>query len=132
MKKLISQSLKNTFLSGRIAGLHGLLFMLQMCVLDNTVICGISDDMQLFLPIAVDYIDYNISSNNAVLQQSEEHTLLVWALVFYVIENVDVPHIEEHFVNTVFTTLLTTLCAPDINTSILLPLIKVLNIGYFY
>lgn len=64
VKKLLMQHLKSAFLPARIGSLHGLLYLIQGCLLSNTVIGGISEEMQMILPIAVEYIQCNINMNN--------------------------------------------------------------------
>lgn len=58
------QYLKSTFLPARIGSLHGLLYLIQGCLLSNTVIGGVSDEMHTILPIAVEYVKCNINMNN--------------------------------------------------------------------
>uniref|UniRef100_A0A1Y1K0T3 Huntingtin n=1 Tax=Photinus pyralis TaxID=7054 RepID=A0A1Y1K0T3_PHOPY len=101
VKKLIAQNLKSGFLPSKIASLHGLLYVVQGCVLGNTRIGGLSEEMQLILPIAVEYIENYIHLLNGVSTQSLEHTLLVWALAFYLIENIEQSYFNPEFIMTV-------------------------------
>lgn len=64
IKKLLMQYLKSTFLPARIGSLHGLLYLIQGCLLSNTVIGGISEELQILLPIAVEYVQCNINMCN--------------------------------------------------------------------
>lgn len=64
VKKLLMQYLKSTFLPARIGSLHGLLYLIQGCLLSNTIIGGISEELQTILPVAVEYVQCNISMNN--------------------------------------------------------------------
>lgn len=64
VKKLIVQNLKSGFLPSKIASLHGVLYILQGSVLGNTRIGGLSEEMQLIFPVAVDYIQCHINLNN--------------------------------------------------------------------
>lgn len=58
---MLTQSLRSPFLPTRIASLHGLLYILQGCILGNTIIGGVSEETQLFLPVAVEYVTCNIN-----------------------------------------------------------------------
>ncbi|XP_050315238.1 huntingtin-like [Anthonomus grandis grandis] len=97
-KKLLVQFLKSPFLPTRISSLHGLLYVLEGCILSNIAIGGISEELQLILPCAVEYIQVNLSSNHPVLKKSQEHALVLWSLAFYILENVDEHHVESNFV----------------------------------
>ncbi|XP_022909585.2 huntingtin [Onthophagus taurus] len=98
IKRLISQGLKSAFLAMRIASLHGLLYLLQGCILSNTVIGGISEELQLFLPLITEYVQCNMNTTNNVLMRSQDHNLLLWAITFYVIEHVKEIHLPIDFV----------------------------------
>lgn len=129
------QYLKSTFLPARIGSLHGLLYLIQGCLLSNTVIGGISEELQILLPIAVEYVQCNINMCNkwdfclcekktrasfnrlcysSILKQSQEHTLLVWALAFYLIENLDETHFEQNFTEIILQAALSQLLDDDI------------------
>lgn len=97
IQRIVTQTLKSSFLPSRIASLHGILYIMQGCVLGNTVIGGLSEEMQLFVPIAIQYIKCNISAKSSLLNQSQEHHLLLWSLSFYLIENVDENHLDVDF-----------------------------------
>ncbi|KAJ8914559.1 hypothetical protein NQ315_010023 [Exocentrus adspersus] len=103
VKKMLVQYLKSPYLSSRIASLHGLLYILEGCKLSNITIGGISDEMQLMLPCAVEYVQLNLNTTNSVLGKSQEHSLLLWALAFYLVENIDDVHMEQNFVNNTLT-----------------------------
>lgn len=103
-KKLLVQFLKSPFLPTRISCLYGLLYVLEGCVLSNICIGGVSDELQLILPCACEYVQVHLTSTNRVLMQSTEHTMLTWALAFYIIENVDESHVEANFVTTTLQT----------------------------
>lgn len=64
IKKLLVHYLKSSFLPARIASLHGLLYIIQGCLLSNTIIAGISEEMQLFLPVAVEYAQCHLNIHN--------------------------------------------------------------------
>ncbi|KAJ8959892.1 hypothetical protein NQ318_011628 [Aromia moschata] len=95
VKKLLVQYLKSPYLSSRIASLHGLLYILEGCKLSNITIGGISEEMQLILPCAVEYVQFNLTTTNSVLKKSQEHSVLVWSLAFYLMENVDEVNMEQ-------------------------------------
>lgn len=57
IKKIIGQHIKSTNVSVRISCLQALLYVLEGCVLANTVIGGLSEELQLLLPIATEYIE---------------------------------------------------------------------------
>lgn len=46
----------------------------------------------------MEYIQVHLNVNNPVLYRSQEHTMLVWSLAFYLMENVDEVHMESNFV----------------------------------
>lgn len=64
VKKMLAISLKSGFLPARIASLHGVLYLLQSSVIGNTIIGGQSEDAQLILPVAVEYIQTHIIAGN--------------------------------------------------------------------
>lgn len=64
IKKLLVHYLKSAFLPARIASLQGLLYLIQGCLLSNTIIGGVSEEMQLFLPLAVEYVQCNLNITN--------------------------------------------------------------------
>ncbi|XP_066154208.1 huntingtin [Euwallacea fornicatus] len=103
-KKLLVQFLKSPFLPTRISSLYGILYILEGCLLSNISIGGISEELQLILPCACEYIQVNL--NNPTLMQSTEHMMLVWALAFYLMENVEETHMEANFVTTTLHTAL--------------------------
>lgn len=130
IKKLLMQYLKSTFLPARIGCLHGLLYLMQGCLLSNTVIGGISEEMQILLPVAVEYLQCNINMSNrwgcvfcfnasfegfncSILKQTQEHTLLMWALAFYLIENIEEVHLEANFTDKVLQAALQQLLETD-------------------
>ncbi|XP_044753476.1 huntingtin isoform X2 [Coccinella septempunctata] len=97
VKKYLSTFLKSSYIPSRLACLHGLLFILEGCKLNNISIGGISEELQLILPCAVEYLQNNlIISNN--IPQSQEHTLAMWSVAFYIIENIDETHLGPGFV----------------------------------
>lgn len=59
---MVAISLKSGFLPAKIASLHGILYLLQSSVIGNTVIGGLSEEIQLIHPIAIDYVQYHINS----------------------------------------------------------------------
>lgn len=63
VKRLLENSLKSGFLPERIASLHGMLYLLQSSAMSNTVIGGMSDELLLIHPIAIDYIQHHIIAN---------------------------------------------------------------------
>uniref|UniRef100_A0AAR5QD03 Huntingtin n=1 Tax=Dendroctonus ponderosae TaxID=77166 RepID=A0AAR5QD03_DENPD len=99
-KKMLVQFLKSPFLPTRISCLYGLLYILEGCVLSNIAIGRVSEELQILLPCAWEYIQMNINTDHPILQQSQEHTLLVWSLAFYLMENVDEAHLESNFVTS--------------------------------
>lgn len=64
VKKMLVHYLKSSFLPSRIACLYGLLYIFEGCKLTNITIGGISDEMQLLLPCAVEYIQCQLNLNN--------------------------------------------------------------------
>ncbi|KAF5273906.1 hypothetical protein FQA39_LY01021 [Lamprigera yunnana] len=116
LKKLITQNIKSGFLPTKIACLHGLLYILQGCVLGNTHIGGLSEEMQIIFPIIIDYIDAFINSINGAFHQSLEHNLLVWAIAFYVIENIEQSYFSAEFVPNVVQSAITYISQHKVNT----------------
>nr|XP_023020492.1 huntingtin [Leptinotarsa decemlineata] len=98
VKKLLMQYLKSPYLVSRMSCVQGLLYILEGCKFSNTKIGGISEELQLMLPCAVEYVQFNLNNTNSVLKKSQEHSTLVWSLTFYLIENVEEVHMEQNFV----------------------------------
>ncbi|XP_008191527.2 huntingtin [Tribolium castaneum] len=109
IKKLLTQYLKSSFLPSRMACLHGLLYLLEGCKLSNISIGGISEEMQIILPCATEYVQCNLNSNNEILKRSQEHTILVWTLGFFIVENIEETHLESNFISNVLSTAFTVL-----------------------
>lgn len=61
IKKLLVNALSSSFLSLRIATVHGLFYILEGCILSNTVIGGISEETLVILPVAVHYLKSFVS-----------------------------------------------------------------------
>lgn len=109
LKKILVQYLKSPYITSRLSSLHGLLYILESCIIYNTKIGAISEEMQLILPCAVEYVQLNLNPSNNVLKKSQEHTTLVWSLALYLVENVEEIHMEHSFVTTVLNTAFNTL-----------------------
>uniref|UniRef100_A0A6P7F8J4 Huntingtin-like n=1 Tax=Diabrotica virgifera virgifera TaxID=50390 RepID=A0A6P7F8J4_DIAVI len=109
LKKMLVQYLKSPYLTSRISSLYGILYLLEGCKLKNINIGAVSEELQLILPCAVEYVQFNLNPSNNVLKKSQEHTSLVWSLAFYLVENVEEIHMEQSFVTNVMTTAFTTL-----------------------
>ncbi|CAH1990108.1 unnamed protein product [Acanthoscelides obtectus] len=103
VKKMLTLYLKSPYLSSRIASLYGLLYILEGCKLSNITIGGMSEEMQVIVPLAVEYVQFNLNVNN-VLKKSQEHSSLVWSLAFYLLENVDERNLDQNFVATTIST----------------------------
>ncbi|KAK4875471.1 hypothetical protein RN001_011893 [Aquatica leii] len=116
IKKVVSQNLKSGFLPSKIASLHGLLYVLQGCVLGNTHIGTLSEEMQLIFPIATEYIEAFVNSINGTLPQSLEHNLLVWAVAFYLIEHIDQSNFTADFTLHVIQSAITYISQQKVNT----------------
>lgn len=117
IKKLVQISLKSGFLPTRTSSLHGILYLLQSSVMANTIIAGQSEEIQLIHPVAVDYIQNNLILNTNNLSQTEEHDLLVWALTFYICENIDQNN-DGSIITAVLQTAFSTLTQPNIPIAI--------------
>ncbi|CAG9829715.1 unnamed protein product [Diabrotica balteata] len=109
LKKMLVQYLKSPYLTSRISSLYGILYVLEGCKLKGNSIGAVSEELQLILPCAVEYVQFNLNPSNNVLKKSQEHTSLVWSLAFYLVENVEEIHMEQSFVTNVMTTAFTTL-----------------------
>ncbi|GJQ87772.1 hypothetical protein Trydic_g18631, partial [Trypoxylus dichotomus] len=114
IKKILAQYAKSSNVSVRIACLYGLLYVLEGCVLSNTMIGGgLSDELQLILPIAIDYVDeFRRSAANEVSankSENQEHDLTVWALTFFIVENVHEGHLPFGFVDSAIVSLISSL-----------------------
>ncbi|XP_060528068.1 huntingtin [Cylas formicarius] len=96
-KRLLVQFMKSNFLPSRISCLYGMLYILEGCLANNVKLDGLSEEMQLILPCAVEYIQNHLNTSNCVLKKSLEHTLLVWSVAFFIIENVEESHVESNF-----------------------------------
>ncbi|XP_045472991.1 huntingtin [Harmonia axyridis] len=115
LKKHLSTFLKSSFLSSKIACLHGLMFILEGCKLNNISIGGISEELQLILPCAVEYIQTNLITPNINIPHSQEHTLSMWTIAFYLIENVEEQHLGYGFVDEVVSCAISVLSKPKID-----------------
>nr|CAH7759250.1 unnamed protein product [Callosobruchus chinensis] len=102
-KKMLTLYLKSPYLSSRIASLYGLLYILEGCKLSNITIGGMSEEMHVIVPLAVEYVQFNLNVNN-VLRKSQEHSNLVWSLAFYLLENVEEKNLDQNFVDTTIST----------------------------
>ncbi|KRT84434.1 hypothetical protein AMK59_2640, partial [Oryctes borbonicus] len=111
VKKILCQYAKSSNISVRISCLHGLLYLLEGCVLSNTVIGGLSDELQLVLPIAIEYIDEFQKNASAYTNKfcNQEHDLTAWALTFFIIENVHEDHLPLGFIDSAILSLLSSL-----------------------
>ncbi|KAL3269436.1 hypothetical protein HHI36_008506 [Cryptolaemus montrouzieri] len=103
IKKYLVQFLKSSFVPSKIACLHGFLYILEGCKLNNISIGGISEELQLILPCAVEYIQMNLNNLARNAHQSQQHTQLIWSVAFYIIENVEEVHIESSFIENVLS-----------------------------
>ncbi|XP_076265784.1 huntingtin isoform X2 [Rhynchophorus ferrugineus] len=135
-KKLLVQFLKSPFTSTRISCLYGLLYILEGCILNNSKIAGISEELQLILPCAVEYVLQHFNTQNPVLRGCQEHTLLVWSVAFYLIENVDDIHMEKNFVinmlQSAFTMLKNKMASDDLEVEIIKSLERLLLVRPMY
>lgn len=86
--------------------------MLEGCVLNNTVIGGLTEELQFVLSVAIQHIDYY---NNSINKKDGKHRydddeecleITVWALKFYIIENIHDNQLPSGFVNTTIQSLL--------------------------
>uniref|UniRef100_T1IW53 Huntingtin n=1 Tax=Strigamia maritima TaxID=126957 RepID=T1IW53_STRMM len=78
LKKILEGSLKSTHLPTRISTLHGFLYLLES---------GSSEETLLFLALSMDYISKQLENFNSCSNYSEEHVLITWTLLFYILEN---------------------------------------------
>lgn len=106
---ILGNYLKCSHLFVRVATLKGLLLLLESCVKSNTTIGSLSEEILLLRTFISNYINrygiieerlviyfmntfYNVlnafffSTQYSSLSYSNEHTVLVWTLNFYVIE----------------------------------------------
>lgn len=95
LRKLLELSLKSTYLPTRISTLHGLLYLLEQ---------GVGDEAFPLLPTASDYVLKNLDSTNMIKpsSQNEDHTLIMWTLAFYIIENYQEEISENDFSQKIF------------------------------
>ncbi|XP_030750206.1 huntingtin isoform X2 [Sitophilus oryzae] len=126
-KKLLVQFLKSPFLSARISCLYGILYILEGCILSNTTIGGISEELQLILPCAVEYVQQHLNASNVVLKKCQEHTMLVWSLTFYLIENIEEVHMEANFVVNTMNSALTAIQNKSVGNRVQTEIIKSLE-----
>jgi len=95
VRKLVENSLRSGFLPARIAGLHGVLYLLQAAPARTTTqhvqISGgsVSDEIYHIQPVAIEYIQKHIDIGSGPNSHSEEHQLVMWGLVFFLLENVE-------------------------------------------
>ncbi|XP_063978909.1 huntingtin isoform X2 [Diachasmimorpha longicaudata] len=84
VKRAVDNGLKTSYLPGRIATLHGILFLLQSAVQANC-----EETMNVIHPLAIKYIHKHIESAERPEDQSEEHQRTMWALVFFLLEHAE-------------------------------------------
>ncbi|KAK9879932.1 hypothetical protein WA026_008441 [Henosepilachna vigintioctopunctata] len=101
LKKYLVHFLKSPYISTKVSCLHGFLYILEGCILSNISIGAISEELQLILPCAVEYVQMNLNQSNRHGPQYQEHNLLVWAVAFYIIENIHIDHVESSFLDNV-------------------------------
>ncbi|XP_015112466.1 huntingtin [Diachasma alloeum] len=84
VKRAVENGLKTSYLPGRLATLHGVLFLLQSAVQANC-----EETMNVVHPLAIRYIHKHIESGGRTEDQSEEHQRTMWALVFFLLEHAE-------------------------------------------
>lgn len=106
VKRLVDANLKSSFLPAKVSALHGSLYLLQSAVLANC-----EETMNIIHPLAIEYIQKHLDAQdlNGVLNQSEEHQGVMWALVFFLLEHAEdtPPDTEAPAVLELVLTLLT-------------------------
>ncbi|KAK7793413.1 hypothetical protein R5R35_014313 [Gryllus longicercus] len=90
VRRVLEGGLRSAFLPARLAGLHGILYLLQAGPISSAG----SEDGSIghIVASASEYIQRNIAATSPDNGSSEEHTLLLWALIFFVLE----AQAEEH------------------------------------
>ncbi|XP_012141248.1 huntingtin isoform X2 [Megachile rotundata] len=114
VKRLVDLNLKSGFLPARVSALHGSLYLLQSAVLANC-----EETMNIIHPLAIEYIQKHLDAqdSNGVLNQSEEHQGVMWALVFFLLEHAeDTPPDTE--APAVLELVLTLLSSQNISSSL--------------
>lgn len=114
VKRLVDLNLKSGFLPARVSALHGSLYLLQSAVLTNC-----EETMNIIHPLAIEYIQKHLDAqdSNGVLNQSEEHQGVMWALVFFLLEHAeDTPPDTE--APAVLELVLTLLSSQNISSSL--------------
>ncbi|XP_034181194.2 huntingtin [Osmia lignaria lignaria] len=114
VKRLVDLNLKSGFLPARVSALHGSLYLLQSAVLANC-----EETMNIIHPLAIEYIQKHLDAqdSNGVLNQSEEHQGVMWALVFFLLEHAeDTPPDSE--APAVLELVLTLLSSQNISSSL--------------
>lgn len=85
IKRAIIIGLKSTYLPCRIATQHGILHLLQSSVQANC-----NETMNIVHPLAIKYIQRHIDNpTDVVVNDSEEHQRVMWALVFFLCEHTE-------------------------------------------
>ncbi|CAK9812056.1 Htt [Anthophora plagiata] len=86
VKRLVDANLKSGFLPARVSALHGSLYLLQSAVLANC-----EETMNIIHPLAIEYIQKHLDAQDStgILNQSEEHQGVMWALVFFLLEHAE-------------------------------------------
>ncbi|OAD60204.1 Huntingtin [Eufriesea mexicana] len=86
VKRLVEANLKSSFLPAKVSALHGSLYLLQSAVLANC-----EETMNIIHPLAIEYIQKHLDAQdlNNLLNQSEEHQGVTWALVFFLLEHAE-------------------------------------------
>ncbi|KAJ9589854.1 hypothetical protein L9F63_017009 [Diploptera punctata] len=128
--KLVENSLRSSYLPARIAGLHGVMYLLQATSsktqahhMQSTGASG-SDEMFHIQPVAVEYIQKHIDTTSSGNSGSEEHQLIMWGLVFFLLENLEEKMTDTEVAPAVLQLALNLVTAHNLSPSIHLALLQ--------
>ncbi|XP_066998979.2 huntingtin [Anabrus simplex] len=120
VKKLVENGLKSSFLPARVSALHGVLYLLQA----GQYKAGSGEEAVHILPAAIEYIQKHTDNGEGASAHSEEHQLVMWALVFYLLENVEEQMTETDVAPAVLQLVLSLATSHNLPASVHLALLQ--------
>ncbi|KDR16213.1 huntingtin [Zootermopsis nevadensis] len=130
VRKLVENSLRSGFLPARIAGLHGVLFLLQATPTRTPAqhfqasSGSVTEEIYHMQPLAIDYIQKHIDIGSGPNSHSEEHQLVMWGLMFFLLENMEEQMMDTEVAPAVLQLALTLVTAHSLSPSVHLALIQ--------
>ncbi|PSN49021.1 Huntingtin [Blattella germanica] len=130
VRKLVENILRSGYMPARIAGLHGVLYLLQVTSPKSSshhIQSGntsIAEEIYHIQPLAIEYIQKHIDVSNSLVSGCEEHQLVMWGLVFFLLENMEEKMVDTEVAPTVLQLALTLVMSHNLSPSIRLALLQ--------